>query len=37
MPATIDEPAILSEIGAALKGRGIDIADRDAPYPMEGR
>jgi propionyl-CoA synthetase len=37
MPATIDEPAILSEIGAALKARGIDIADRDAPHATEGR
>jgi propionyl-CoA synthetase len=24
MPATIDDPAILDEIGAALKGRGVD-------------
>jgi propionyl-CoA synthetase len=23
MPATIDDPAILGEIGAALKGRGL--------------
>jgi hypothetical protein len=23
MPATIDDPAILEEIGAALKGKGV--------------
>jgi propionyl-CoA synthetase len=25
MPATIDDPAILDEIGAALKGRGVGV------------
>jgi propionyl-CoA synthetase len=23
MPATIDDPAVLDEIGAAMKGRGV--------------
>jgi hypothetical protein len=25
MPATIDDPAILEEIGAALKGKGVGV------------
>ncbi len=30
MPATIDDPAILDEIGAALKGKGVGSQDGDA-------
>ena len=31
MPATIDDPAILDEIGAALKGKGVGVISVKRP------
>jgi hypothetical protein len=31
MPATIDDPAILDEIGEALKGRGVGAGEAARP------
>jgi hypothetical protein len=28
MPATIDDPAILDEIGSALKGKGVGLTQK---------